>query len=74
MTLQMTASQAEKFQIWSEEQDKKVAEKQGNEQAYYGATGGAYTYMYTPTSLGMCLVVRNNITEEEINLTNYEDW
>lgn len=57
-----------------DEQDKKVAERQNRPHAYYGCSGGAYTYHFTPTSIGLCVEVSNGLTEEEINLTEYEDW
>jgi hypothetical protein len=44
------------------------------DEPYYGCSGGAYSYIYTPTSLGMIIGVRNNITKDEINLTNFKDW
>jgi hypothetical protein len=64
------------------DQDAKVAESQkdgkfaemGLGLPYYGACGGAYSYIYTPTSIGLCVSIRNNATKEEQNLTDYSDW
>ena len=67
-------SQLDKLNAWVEEQDKKFAEKQGRPDAYYGCSDGSLTYRFTPTTLGVIVVVRNNGTKEEIDLTNYEDW
>jgi hypothetical protein len=66
----------EKIKAWCDEQDKKVAQKQNRPdgQAYYGAIGGAYTYMYTPTGLGLIVKIKNNLTEEILDLTDYENW
>ena len=76
----LDAKQIEKLNAWVAEQDKKVMEHQkGTElehpgEAYYGACGGSLTYKFTPTGLGLAVHVQNNVTGEEINLTNYEDW
>lgn len=43
-------------------------------EAYYGACGGGYSYIFTPTSLGMGISVMNTLTGDEINLTNYDAW
>lgn len=56
------------------EQDAKVAELQKTLIPYYGASGGAYSYIFTPTSLGLCVSIRNNLTKEEKNLTDFSDW
>ena len=72
--------QAEKLRAWSAEQDKKVVEKQKGTELehegipYYGCSGGALTYMFTPTTLGLAIEVKNNITNETINLTDYDEW
>lgn len=41
---------------------------------YSGAIGGRYTFSFTPTSLGLITKVRDNISEQEIDLTDYENW
>jgi hypothetical protein len=77
---QLTDNQREKVCTWSAEQDKKVIEQQkgtGLEHPgmpYYGASGGALTYSFTPTSLGMILKVEHNLTHETIDLTEYSYW
>lgn len=68
------ADKREKLRSWAEDQDRKVAERQGKSKAYYGACGGALTYEFTPTTLGLCIVVRNGVTGESINLTDYDNW
>jgi hypothetical protein len=50
-------------------------EKTNNgEYPYYGAIGGGLEYIFTPTGLGDCLVVREHFTKEEINVTDYDNW
>ena len=42
-----------------------------------GCIGGHFTYCLTPTTLGDILVVRFNEglpSQQEINLTEFEDW
>lgn len=39
-----------------------------------GATGGLITYMLTPTNLGVVVKLRNNVTNEEVDVTRYEYW
>ena len=72
--------QQEKLAKWRKSQDVKVMEQQKgtkfehSNEAYYGCSGGAYTYEFTPTSLGLVVVVRNGMTEEEIDLSDYDSW
>lgn len=72
--------QQEKLAAWKKAQDGKVMEQQKGtkfehpDEAYYGCSGGAYTYEFTPTSLGLVVVVRNGMTEEEIDLSDYDSW
>lgn len=73
-TSRMNESQYEKFQTWCKQQDAAIAQRQGNKLPYYGAIGGAYTFSTTATSLGMVLTVKNDLTDEELDLTEYEDW
>eukprot|EP00041_Stephanoeca_diplocostata_P019789 m.430566 g.430566 ORF g.430566 m.430566 type:complete len:80 (+) comp21397_c1_seq2:280-519(+) len=72
----LTPEQEAKLQPWIEEQDKKCAEQQGNPggRPNYGAIGGAYTYSFSPTSLGVVVTVKNSVTNESIDLSDYDDW
>lgn len=76
----LDAQQISKLNEWSGEQDKKVVELQKGtklehpDEAYYGCSGGALTYMFTPTTLGLVVKVQNNLTSEIIDLTDYESW
>ena len=72
--------QRAKLEAWMQEQDKKVMEEQKGTklehpgEAYYGACGGAYTYSFTPISIGLVTKVKNECTGDVIDLTDYEDW
>jgi hypothetical protein len=74
----LDAEQFKRLAAWSREQDAKVAEQQKGKgfssTPYYGCSGGSLTYSFTPTTLGLVVVVKNNITNEEINLTDYDNW
>jgi hypothetical protein len=72
--------QNRKIEIWQNEQDRKVEEMQKGThlehlgEAYYGAIGGGYTYSFTPTGLGVVAKVTNNLTHEELDVTDYDAW
>jgi hypothetical protein len=72
--------QRKKFNEWKKEQDEKVKNKQKGTHLerlngpYYGACAGAYTYSFTPTTLGCVVKVTNGLTKEEIDLTDYDWW
>jgi hypothetical protein len=66
--------QSEKFDRWRTEQDEKVATAQGNKIPYYGAIGGAYTFSFTPTTLGTVVTITNGLTNDKIDLTKYDEW
>ena len=39
---------------------------------YCGAVGGQFTFYFTPTSIGTIIGVKDAITGEQIDLTDYE--
>lgn len=41
---------------------------------HYGAIGGALVFSFSATSLGVVCKVKEAITGEEIDLTEYESW
>ncbi len=45
-----------------------------HKKVYTGAIGGRYTYSFTPTSIGLVVKVKDAITGEEIDLTDYDMW
>jgi hypothetical protein len=75
--LKFNEKQKRKLDDFMEEQDCEAARKQGKPDGQppnYGASGGAYTYMLTPTSLGTVVKVKNNVTGNEVDLTDYLEW
>ncbi len=39
-----------------------------------GAIGGQFTYCFTPTSIGVAVVIKDSISGEELNVTDYDSW
>lgn len=74
MLFKIDESQYKKLDDWTKIQDKKAEALWKGSGPVGGAIGGCYTYCFTPTGLGLITVVKNCITKEEINLTNFEDW
>lgn len=85
MRFEIDRQQQEKLAVWIAEQDRRIQEDQQKSEdenvrrlsqdgAYYGAIAGAYTFSFTPTTLGTALIVSNCVTKEEINLTDYDSW
>jgi hypothetical protein len=70
----LTVAEQDKANIFMVEQDELVARRQNSDIPYYGASGGAYSYIFTITSLGLMVSIRNNLTKVEVNLTDTSDW
>lgn len=86
-TFEITDSQKEKIDEWYEKITLKILNElrkglgdqfdnltKNGKQPYYGAMGGGLEYIFIPTSLGTIIKVRECITKEEINLTDYGSW
>lgn len=61
----------------TEEQHKQISEFQRKVESerntsQQGAIGGATTYSFTPTTLGVIFKVTH--FDKELDLTNYKDW
>lgn len=72
--VKLTPCQERVFRTWQHEQDKKVAEKQNRTFPYYGVSGGGYSWILTPTGVGTIIEAKNNITNDVIDLTDYQSW
>ncbi len=51
---------------WMSEQ---VARKPG-----HASDGGRFSYEFTPTGLGMCVVIIDGLTKERKNVTDFSNW
>ena len=86
---ELTQEQNTKLDTWVKEQDLKAIENQratfknpsefivqcwDDGYPYTGAIGGGLTYEFTPTSLGLVTKVKYGLSEEEIDLSDYENW
>ena len=43
-------------------------------EAYAGTSGGRYTYSFTPTSLGVVIVIEDNLFKRKLDITPYHEW
>jgi len=63
---EVTDEQWEQFEQWSEKQIEK--------DNYLPTAGERFTFCFTLTGLGDILVVRDEYLNEEINLTDFDNW
>lgn len=64
-TFDLTKEQIEKINEW-------IA--QHNPNAYQGASGGRFTYSFTPTQLGLVTVIQDNLLNLQLDLTDYSGF
>lgn len=64
------------FSLTQEDLEKanEFIQKQRLDKRSEGAIGGRFTYEFTPTSLGLVTSVRDNITRNSLDLTDYSLW
>lgn len=60
----LTKEQCEKINEWVKT----------HKETYTGAIGGRYTYTFHPTTLGVVVKVIDELTKEELDVTDYESW
>jgi hypothetical protein len=61
MNFNLTKEQYEKASIWMKEREK-----------YSGAIGGQFSFVFSPTSIGMVASVTDG--NESLDLTDYDLW
>lgn len=59
MDFKLSEEQFKKFKEWSSK----------NSEAYTGAIGGRYTFLFTVTSIGEFVTVEDLVTKEKLDLT-----
>ena len=64
MTFELTPEQVKKFNEW----------KKTHTVKYTGAIGVRYTFTFHGTSLGVVTKVIDEVTKEELDLSDYLDW
>lgn len=70
MKFELNRVEAERANAFIKAQDAKVSAQQGTKIPYYGAASGAYSYIFTPTSVGTMIKIQNCITREEQDITD----
>lgn len=86
----ITEAEQKRIAAWFKEQDAKVVHMQQQSGkykddpfvkklhqrgfGYYGACGGALTFQFSPTGLGTVFKVTHALTQETLNLTDYDNW
>lgn len=69
----VSKEQREAVAKWKKEHDKEKHMEPGEEHRYSGAIGGAYTWNFTPTSIGFATTVSCSCGDS-INVSNYDEW
>lgn len=62
-----------KLHTWMAEQDAKLI-TEGRDPKEVGAIGGRYTYCFTPTGIGCVVVVHDDLTDSQLDVTDYSTW
>ena len=86
MKFEVTEDQMLKVREWAKKQDEVVVKRQVDDRdafvaelardgiAYYGAIGGELSFIFTPNSIGISVVVKHAGTKEKLDLTDYDSW
>ncbi len=53
---------------------KQWLDKRPKKKAYTGAIGGRYSYSFFPTGVGTIIKVKDGVTGDEIDVTDYDGW
>ncbi len=72
-TFGLYKEQREAIKTWMEFHDKDKHIRPGGSHRYSGAIGGAYSYTFTGTSLGVVTVVQCSCGES-IDVSDYDHW
>jgi hypothetical protein len=86
VSFELTTDQIARLNTWLVEVNKRAAVKQAGTGLgkllmkgktplpHYGAIGGGVTFSFTETGVGVGCTVKESITGEEIDLSDYENW
>lgn len=72
LSFEVTPEEQARIQQWLAETDTRLTKEEVS--TYQGAIGGRLTYRFTDTSLGRVFTVHDSVTNEELDLTNYDAW
>ena len=72
----LTRKEEAKLSKWQTKEEKilKEAAAQSGVPYHIGPIGGAYTYSFTPTTIGLSITVKHNVSGNKIDLTDYTEW
>ena len=62
------------FNLDSDELQKFYEWRNTLSESYTGANGGRFTFSFTPTNLGLVRKITDAITNEILDLTDYDGW
>lgn len=65
MIFKLTKEQEYQIDKWMESKDLT---------RYTGAIGGRFTYKFTPTTLGVTIIVVDNLDNTQLDVTDYAGW
>ena len=63
-----------KFELSKEEEDRAWEFIKTKQVDYCGAIGGQFTFTFTRTSIGQVATVIDNVSKEELTLTDFDEW
>jgi hypothetical protein len=69
----LSKEEFEKAKSWMKAHDLEKHIEPGETRRYSGAIGGAYTWCFTPTSLGTVCTIKCSC-DANIDLTDYDSW
>ncbi len=73
ITFDVSETQSDKAKKWIDHHDKEKHIKAGGKYRYTGASGGAYSWKFTPTTIGLVISMECSCGDQ-IDLTDYNDW
>lgn len=73
MLFTLDTKQVDRLNIWIDEQNDHLR-SQGRDPDHVGASGGRFTYSFTQTSIGQVIHVKDHLSGEQVDLTDYSQW
>lgn len=73
-TFELTEEQQRMIDEWDVGQNAISASLQGDVEPNYGAIGGHLSYRFTPTSIGVVVVVEHAGSGAKLDVSEYDKW
>lgn len=74
MKFEITEKEMLKLLPWIEQQEIQAKTMNGGIKPQHGEIDARFTYCFTVTSIGTYVIIRDNFTKQEINLTDFNEW